>query len=105
MNFAPRGSWIQNLATDPDTWSNTSVCLRFDDDRIRDGSAFAKAVARRLETQNAAYDIGSYRDAPPGLRIWCGGTIEQDDLKALCPWLDWAFEAEIQEPGMPAGRA
>jgi phosphoserine aminotransferase len=97
--------WIENLASDPDTWSNTSVCLKFDDDRIRDGSEFATAVARRLETQNVAYDIGSYRDAPPGLRIWCGGTVEQDDLKALCSWLDWAFEAEIQEAGMPAGQA
>ena len=103
--FCATRDWIENLATDPDTWSNTSVCLRFDDDRIQDGSAFAKAVARRLETQNVAYDIGSYRDAPPGLRIWCGGTVEQDDLKALCPWLDWAFEAEIQESGMPAERA
>ena len=103
--FCATRAWIENLATDPDTWSNTSVCLRFDDDRIRDGSAFAKAVARRLEEQNVAYDIGSYRDAPPGLRIWCGGTVEQDDLKALCPWLDWAFEAEIQASGMPAGRA
>ncbi|MDE0521252.1 MAG: phosphoserine transaminase [Boseongicola sp.] len=103
--FCASRDWIENLASDPDTWSNTSVCLRFDDDRIRDGSEFAKAVARRLESQNVAYDIGSYRDAPPGLRIWCGGTVEQDDLKALCPWLDWAFEAEIQESGMPAGRA
>ena len=95
--FCAARDWIENLATDPDTWSNTSVCLRFDDDRIQDGPAFAKAVARRLETQNVAYDIGSYRDAPPGLRIWCGGTVEQDDLKALCPWLDWAFESEIRE--------
>ena len=103
--FCATRAWIENLAADPGTWSNTSVCLRFEDDRIRDGAAFAKAVARRLEAQNVAYDIGSYRDAPPGLRIWCGGTVEQDDLKALCPWLDWAFKAEIQESGMPAGRA
>ncbi|MYF88847.1 MAG: phosphoserine aminotransferase, partial [Boseongicola sp. SB0676_bin_33] len=101
--FCASRDWIENLATDPDTRSNTSVCLRFADGRIQDGSAFAKAVARRLEVQNVAYDIGSYRDAPPGLRIWCGATVEQDDLKALCPWLNWAFEAEIQESGLPAG--
>lgn len=103
--FCATRDWIRNLATEPGTWSNTSVCLRFDDARIKDGSAFARAVARRLEVQNVAYDIGSYRDAPPGLRIWCGATVERDDLKALCPWLDWAFKAEMLELGMPAGRA
>ena len=93
--FCETRNWIANLATNPETWSNTSVCLKFTDDRIKDGAAFAKAVAKRLETQNVAYDIGSYRDAPPGLRIWCGGTVETADLEALCPWIDWAFEAEI----------
>ncbi len=103
--FCAARDWLRNLAADPETWSNTSVCLGFDDDRISDGPAFAAAVARRLETQNVAYDIGSHRDAPPGLRIWCGATVEQDDLKALCPWLDWAFETEIRESGMRTGQA
>ncbi|MCV6594877.1 MAG: phosphoserine transaminase [Silicimonas sp.] len=94
-DFCAARDWIDNLAVDPETRSNTSVCLKFTDPRISDGAAFAKAVAKRLESQNVAYDIGAYRDAPPGLRIWCGGTVETADLEALCPWLDWAFEAEI----------
>ncbi len=87
--------WIENLANDPATRSNTSVCLKFTDPRIRDGAAFAKAVAKRLEAVGVAYDIGAYRDAPPGLRIWCGGTVERSDLEALMPWISWAFHAEI----------
>ncbi|MDA8585366.1 phosphoserine transaminase [Rhodobacteraceae bacterium] len=94
-DFCGARDWITNLAVNPETWSNTSVCLRFTDDRITDGAAFAKAVAKRLESQNVAYDIGAYRDAPAGLRIWCGGTVETSDLEALMPWLDWAFDAEI----------
>ncbi|MCR9111927.1 MAG: phosphoserine transaminase [Rhodobacteraceae bacterium] len=87
--------WVENLAADPATRSNTSVCLKFTDDRIADGATFAKAVAKRLEGAGVAFDIGAYRDAPPGLRIWCGGTVETDDLRALMPWIEWAFEAEI----------
>ena len=94
-DFCAGRDWIENLATNPDTWSNTSVCLKFTDPRITDGAAFAKAVAKRLENQNVAYDIGSYRDAPPGLRIWCGGTVETSDVEALGPWIDWAFAEEI----------
>ena len=94
-DFCDARDWIANLAVDPETRSNTSVCLKFTDARITDGAAFAKAVAKRLEGQNVAYDVGAYRDAPPGLRIWCGGTVETSDLVALCPWIDWAFEAEI----------
>jgi phosphoserine aminotransferase len=93
--FVAARPWIANLAEDPATASTTSVCLRFTDPRIADGAAFAKAVAGRLETAGVAFDIGAYRDAPPGLRIWCGSTVETADVAALMPWIDWAFEAEI----------
>jgi phosphoserine aminotransferase len=95
FDFCDAKPWIANLAEDPATRSNTSVCVKFTDDRIKDGAAFAKAVAKRLETEGVAFDIGAYRDAPPGLRIWCGGTVETADVQALLPWLDWAFNAEI----------
>ena len=87
--------WLENLAADPATASTTSVCLRFTDPRITDGAAFAKAVAKRLEAEGVAFDIGAYRDAPPGLRIWCGATVETADVEALMPWIGWAFEAEL----------
>lgn len=93
--FTDSRDWIANLAVDPATASNTSVCLKFTDDRITDGAAFAKAVAKRLEAEGVALDIGAYRDAPAGLRIWCGGTVETSDIEALMPWLEYAFEAEI----------
>lgn len=93
--FIAGHDWIEFLAEDPALRSNTSVCIKFNDARITDGAAFAKAVAKRLEDAGVAYDIGAYRDAPAGLRIWCGGTVEASDLEALMPWLDWAFNAEI----------
>ncbi|WP_375175911.1 phosphoserine transaminase [Pseudooceanicola sp.] len=95
-DFCEANGWIANLAVDPATRSNTSVCLKFTDDRIKDGATFAKAVAKRLEKEGVALDIGAYRDAPAGLRIWCGATVETSDLEALMPWLAWAFEAEIE---------
>ncbi len=95
-DFCDANDWIANLAEDPATRSNTSVCLKFTDDRIQDGAAFAKAVAKRLEAEGVALDIGAYRDAPAGLRIWCGGTVEQSDVAAMLPWLEWAFHAEIE---------
>ncbi|NNE52425.1 MAG: phosphoserine transaminase [Sulfitobacter sp.] len=94
-DFVAAHDWIDHLAVDPATRSNTSVCLKFTDDRITDGAAFAKAVAKRLADENVALDIGAYRDAPPGLRIWCGGTVETSDIEAMLPWLAWAFETEI----------
>lgn len=95
FDFCDANDWIANLAEDDATRSTTSVCLKFTDDRILDGAAFAKAIAKRLENENIALDIGAYRDAPAGLRIWCGGTVETSDIKAMLPWLTWAFEAEI----------
>ena len=93
--FVEANDWIEFLAVDPATRSNTSVCLKFNDKRIKDGPAFAKAVAKRLEAEDVALDVGAYRDAPAGLRIWCGGTVETADVEALLPWLAYAFEAEI----------
>ena len=93
--FCDARDWIENLATDPATRSNTRVCLKFTDTRITDGAAFAKAVAKRLEAEGAALDIGAYRDAPAGLRVWCGATVETSDITAMLEWLDWAFQTEI----------
>ena len=89
-----RSDILENLAVDPATRSNTSVCLRFADPAVAGDTAFAKAVARRLEAEGVAYDVASYRDAPPGLRIWCGATVETADVAALMPWIDWAYHSE-----------
>jgi len=93
--FVADHDWLAFLAADPAVRSNTSVCLKFTDDRIGDGAAFAKAVVNRLDAEGVAHDIGAYRDAPPGLRIWCGGTVETTDVAALMPWIEWAYQAEI----------
>ncbi|APX13056.1 phosphoserine transaminase [Tateyamaria omphalii] len=95
FDFCDQHDWIDNLAVEPATRSTTSVCLKFTDDRITDGAAFAKAIAKRLADENVALDIGAYRDAPPGLRIWCGGTVETADIQAMLPWLAHAFETAI----------
>ncbi|MDR9394319.1 MAG: phosphoserine transaminase [Roseovarius sp.] len=95
QSFVIENDWIAFLADDPAVRSNTSVCLKFTDDRITDGTAFAKAVAKRLEAEGVAHDVNGYRDAPPGLRIWCGGTVETTDVAALMPWIKWAYLAEI----------
>ena len=85
--------WIEHLATDPAIRSNTSVCLQFADGSDGEANkARQKAMAKLLEEEVAAYDIGAYRDAPPGLRIWCGATVDSADVEALGPWLDWAWE-------------
>jgi phosphoserine aminotransferase len=91
-----RTPWVDFLASDPKVRSNTSVCLKIVDPAVAAlplaaESAFAKAIENLLEKENAAYDIGAYRDAPPGLRIWCGATVETSDIEALTPWLDYAF--------------
>jgi phosphoserine aminotransferase len=88
--------WLAHLATDPASRSNTSVCLKFAGDAVAglddDGlTAIEKAMVSKLEAEDAAFDLGSYRDAPPGLRIWCGATVDTADIEALGPWLDWAF--------------
>jgi len=88
--------WADNLAVDPAIRSNTSVCISISDSEVAaldsDGqAAFAKKMVSLLDAEGVAYDIGSYRDAPPGLRIWCGATVETSDLEALTPWLGWAF--------------
>jgi phosphoserine aminotransferase len=95
--WVARTPWADFLAADPATRSNTSVCLKVVDARVAALSAdaqadFAKTLASLLEKEGAALDVGGYRDAPPGLRIWCGATVETADLEALTPWLDWAFE-------------
>jgi len=94
-DFCEARDWIDNLAADAATRSNTSVCLKFTDDRITDGAAFAKAVAKRLEAEGVALDVGAYRDAPAGLRIWAASAIDKQNIVDLLPWLDWAFETLI----------
>jgi phosphoserine aminotransferase len=86
--------WMEHLAQDPAIRSNTSVCLQFAE-RSDDATnrARQKAIAKLLEQEDAAYDVGAYRDAPPGLRIWCGATIDAADIESVGPWLDWAWEA------------
>ncbi|HLA21367.1 MAG TPA: phosphoserine transaminase, partial [Pseudolabrys sp.] len=96
--------WIENLAKNANQRSNTSVCLKVVDPAVTrlsgdDQAAFAKTLAGLLEKEGVAYDIAYYRDAPPGLRIWCGATVETSDIEALTPWLDWAFgEAKAALP-------
>ncbi|RJL05566.1 phosphoserine transaminase [Paracoccus aestuarii] len=94
-DFIADKDWIADLAEDPATGSTTSVCLKFTDPAIKDGAAFAKAVAKRLEKEGVALDAGAYRDAPAGLRIWCGSTVETADVAALMPWVEWAYRAEL----------
>jgi phosphoserine aminotransferase len=88
--------WVDFLAADPTIRSNTSVCLKVVDSSVTTLSSdeqakFAKALSGAVEKEGAGYDLGSYRDAPPGLRIWCGATVETADVEVLLPWLDWAF--------------
>ena len=101
-NLAEISKWIEDtpwaafLCADASTRSNTSVCLSITDPQIAAlggdaQNAFIKSMTALLEKEEAAFDIGGYRDAPPGLRIWCGATVNREDIAALLPWLDWAF--------------
>ena len=95
-DWKARTPWVDFLAVNADIRSNTSVCLKVVDPAITalpadQQAAFAKQLATLLEKEKVAYDIGAYRDAPPGLRIWCGATVEKADVEKLTAWLDWAF--------------
>ena len=95
-DWAARTPWVDFLAAEAKIRSNTSVCLKVVDPAVTrlsadDQVAFAKSLAALVEKEGAGYDLGHYRDAPAGLRIWCGATVETADVEALTPWLDWAF--------------
>jgi phosphoserine aminotransferase len=94
--WVQRTAWVDFLAKDPATRSNTSVCLKVVDPDVTSRpadaqAAFAKSIVAAVEKEGAGYDLGAYRDAPPGLRIWCGATVETRDVEALTHWLDWAY--------------
>ena len=100
--WVERTAWIDFLASDPKTRSNTGVCLKFADPRVArlpDAAQkeFAGKLYGRLEREGVALDCNAYRDAPAGLRIWCGSTVETSDVEALLPWLDWAFTETVAE--------
>ena len=96
--WVARTPWVDFLVSDGANRSNTSVCLKVVDERVTsladaERAAFAKNLAAVLEKEGVALDAASYRSAPPGLRIWCGATIERSDVQSLTPWLDWAFDS------------
>lgn len=98
--WVARTPWAAFLCPDVAIRSNTSVTLKIVDERVTSRSedaqrAFVKEMEKLLAAERAAFDIGGYRDAPPGLRIWCGATVESADIAALTPWLDWAFETAL----------
>ena len=93
--------WLRNMVSDPAKRTNTGVCFVFQGDYYdslspEDQAAVPKTIAKMLEERDVGYDFNGYRDAPPSLRIWCGGTVEQEDLQRLLPWIEWAY-AEIQK--------
>jgi phosphoserine aminotransferase len=96
--YVAANPWLQFLAVRPEIRSNTSVCLRFADPAVdaldaEGQAAFAKTVVALLEKEGVGLDLGHYRDAPAGLRIWTGATVEKHDIEALMPWIGWAFAA------------
>jgi phosphoserine aminotransferase len=95
-DWVEKTPWVDFLAPDPATRTNTGVCLKIVDSRVTDlpadgQAAFAKRLSDLLEKEGVALDAASYRSAPPGLRIWCGATVEASDVAALIPWIEWAF--------------
>ncbi len=100
--WVEKTSWIDFLAADPATHSSTSICLQIVDPWFTalspaDRASTAKKIAALLDSEGVAHDIGSYKDAPPGIRIWGGATVESSDIEALLPWLEWAF-GQVREP-------
>ncbi len=99
-SWVKKTDWVDFLAVKPKTRSNTSVCLKFTHPKVTglpadQQAAFAKGVVSTLEKEGAGLDLGHYRDAPPGLRIWCGATVQTRDIKALIPWIEYAFAKEL----------
>ena len=95
-------SWVDFLCEDLNNLSNTSICLKLIDSKLNTKSIetknlIEKNIIKLLEENNVAFDIGSYRSAPPGLRIWGGPTVENDDIKKLLPWLDWAYDKSLSD--------
>jgi phosphoserine aminotransferase len=102
QGWVDRTDWVENLVAEPAQRSNTSVCLKVVDDAVKSmepdqQKAFVKKMVGMLEAEGAALDVNGYRDAPAGLRIWCGATVETADVEALTPWLDWAFHGAKAE--------
>jgi phosphoserine aminotransferase len=102
-NWVAASDWIDFLARTPETRSCTSICLRIVDPAFtnlpsEDQATTAKQVVSLLADEGVALDVGSYRAAPPGFRVWGGATVESDDIEALLPWFDWAY-AEVSSPG------
>ncbi len=96
-DWVEKTGWVEHLVADPAIRSNTSVCLKLSDSATRGlddeaKAALPKAMVKLLEQEGVGLDLGAYRDAPAGLRIWCGATVEVSNLQALTPWLDWAFD-------------
>jgi phosphoserine aminotransferase len=101
-----RTDWVEFLAGDPATRSCTSICLRIADPTIAalgsdEQAAFVRAMVSALEQEEVAYDVASYRSAPPGLRLWSGATVENEDMAAVLPWLDWAFRDAVARRTSP----
>ncbi|MGR9091713.1 MAG: phosphoserine transaminase, partial [Gammaproteobacteria bacterium] len=100
--WVEKNDWVEFLAHDEATRSNTSICLRFAGATVErlddDGrAAFAARVAQLLDDEDVGYDVNAYRSAPPGLRIWGGATVERSDVEALLPWIDWAYAVAAAE--------
>ena len=96
--------WLRNMVADPAKRTNTGVCMVFQGDWYEGLDAEAQAsvpkrIYKMLEERGVGYDFNGYRDAPPSLRIWCGGTVEAEDVKRLLPWIEWAYDMVKAEHG------